>query len=515
VKQDQGTQGSAFVRNSALGVVAGLSTSAAGFASGVIVARALGVNGSGSIAMALWILFVAVTLSDCGITGTLARFLSGAQSESQGRAIATWLVRILWMAILFGLAGLTLIMLWWLPTTSDLALNAGQHLPFFLTILLLFVIQMASSFGYHYLRGTHRFGRMAQLMLIGSIGQIPAVLIGSLLYGVAGALVGYILGSLPVALFAFRLPLAGKAPPAPERARMRTYAGSLWIAGLLSPLLWTRIDLLLVERLQGLHATGLFTAAASICALLIQLAMMICSALLPHLSSCKPSERTAASSATLKLALMLLLPMAFGTAAIARRLIPLVYGPDFAVAGFAGSLLALAAAGSVITIAASNVLNMLEQNGKLVFGGLAGAVINVLMGLWLIPFFGIVGAGVARLVPQVLIAALTIKQVNGLQPGTITTRWLAPILFASTCCAIGADLTMRVLPSDFGMFVAVAVGGLVYIATCLLLVPFDEADLDLLRLKGSTRTHGIGGFLQKGALFMSRRNGHPMAYKHR
>src|SRR5690606_29660216 len=140
------------------------------------------------------------------------------------------------------------------------------------------------------------------------------------------------------------------------------YSGTLWIAGLLSPFLWTRVDLILVERMGGVHAAGLFTAAASISALLIQLCMMLCSAILPHLAAVPAAMRTATSRAALKAVLFVLFPIAFGTAAIAPRLVPLVYGPDFGTSGVATAILAIATAGSVLTIVLSNVLNMLEEN---------------------------------------------------------------------------------------------------------------------------------------------------------
>jgi len=477
-----------FVRNSFFSVIAGVMSSVAGFASGIIVARILGVSGTGTIAMALWLVFAAVTLCDWGLTGALARFLPPARGNAvETRQVTTYLVWAFWASVATGLVLLAGAMALWWPEAFTMEAWHGQHgMLSFGLIAFCFIIHMANSFGYHYLRGVERFGNIASYSISGSVAQIGIVLVGSLLFGPSGAMIAYILGSVPLAIVTFRLAIRGRPIRGEYRRKVTRYSAMLWIAGLLSPLLWTRVDLILVERIGGLNAAGLFTAAAAFSALLIQLCVMLCGAVLPHLSAGEDSARKAASSAALKAVLFLLMPMVFGTAAIAPRLIPLVYGPEFATAGLPAVILALAAGGSVITIALSNVLNALDQNAKLVIGGATGCVLTIVLGLILIPIYGIMGAAVARFGAQGTVAVITLYQLNQAQPGTVAWAWFRPIAVASIWCALTAAGILYVWPSDFALILAIPAGGIVYLTICRLLLKLDEADIRLLGLKPSS-----------------------------
>ncbi|WP_139139227.1 oligosaccharide flippase family protein [Sphingobium phenoxybenzoativorans] len=488
-----------FVRNSFFSVISGIMSSFAGFASGIIVARILGVSGTGTIAMALWMVFAAVTLSDWGLTGALARFLPPARGNpAETRQVTTYLVWAFWASVASGLLLLAGAMALWWPEAFTIEAWRGEHgtLSFGL-IAFCFVIHMANSFGYHYLRGIERFGTIATYSISGSVAQIGIVLVGSMLFGPSGAMIAYIVGSLPLAIITFRLALRGRPIRGDYRRRVTRYSATLWIAGLLSPLLWTRVDLILVERLQGLNAAGLFTAAAAFSALLIQICVMLCGAVLPHLSAAGEQGRRATSSATLKAVLFLLMPMVFGTAAIAPRLIPLVYGPDFASAGLPAVILALAAGGSVITIALSNVMNALDQNAKLVIGGATGCVLTIALGLALIPHYGIMGAAAARFGAQATVACITLYQLNRVQPGTVSWSWFRPIAVASIWCALTAAGILHLWPSDYALILAVPAGGLVYLALCRILLKLDEADIRLLGLKPSSSAGRAASMMTK------------------
>lgn len=478
-----------FVRDSVLGVVAGISVSVAGFVSGVIVARTLGVPGTGTIAMAMWLVFVAVTLADSGITGALARFLPDLRDRAEERqAVLSLLLRGFWTATGLGILALAILaVLYRQEAMRSFHLNSLEAVVHFALIGVCFVIHFGSSFGYHYMRGTQRFRGIAVSCIIGALAQIACVLAGSLLFGTAGALVGYIIVGLPMALVTFRAAGNGARLEPELRSRVVHYSGTLWIAGLLSPLLWTRLDLVLVERVGGVTAAGLFAAAASLSALLVQLCMMLCSAVLPHLSSVPVEARTSSSRAAVKAVLFMLFPVAFGTAAVAPRLVPLIYGDDFRAAGLAATILAMATTGSIITIVLSNVLNMLEKNASLVKGGAVGGVLTVILCLALVPAYGIVGAAVARLGAQGTVAAITIHQLNRQQPGTVTGSWFLPIVLASIFCALGAELVLRAFPYDWGLAVAIPAGALCYLIGCRLVVRFDDDDFLVFRQKPNSR----------------------------
>src|SRR5579871_295806 len=63
---------SRFARNSAFGTLAGLAGAFGSFFSSIILARILGVEGSGTVAFALWLATLVATIADLGVNASLA-----------------------------------------------------------------------------------------------------------------------------------------------------------------------------------------------------------------------------------------------------------------------------------------------------------------------------------------------------------------------------------------------------------------------------------------------------------
>jgi O-antigen/teichoic acid export membrane protein len=107
-------------------------------------------------------------------------------------------------------------------------------------------------------------------------------------------------------------------------------------------LLWVRVDLLIVDQIVSAEAVGLFAAAATMAALLIQVCQMVCNALLPNILKAaaeQPEASSRASTITTRFGMFLLLPACFIGAALAPNAIELVYGAEFAGAGPTATLL--------------------------------------------------------------------------------------------------------------------------------------------------------------------------------
>lgn len=462
------------VRNSGLGVVAGLSSSLAGLVSGVIVARLLGVSGSGSVAMALWIVATVVMLCEFGLGGSLARFLpeTGVNS-SERRGVLGTVVRSYMGAVALGITLLVLgLWIYWPSIISNHATSPGQAQVYAGLIVFCFLGHMGYALAYHYMRGMGQFSSIAIRSILGAGAQVLCVAIGGVVFGINGAFAGYLIGSLPMAIVVLSLLPRGRLD-APARKRLRRYAGTLWIATLFSPIVWTKFDLIMVDLLLNVEAVGLFSVAATLAALLAQLCTMVSSAVLPHLATVPQEDRRLTCSRIAKGVLALLIPATLGAAAIAPALIPLVYGSDFARAGLIAALLSIGAVGSVITMLLANILHMLERNDQLIIAGIIGAIATVGLDILLIPDFGLVGAAVARMGAQGLIAGLTIWQVNRLQPGTIAFRWLTGIVVASLLCAGTAALLLQALGGALGIVAAILAGVLIYAISARFLIPLD------------------------------------------
>ena len=72
-----------FARNTLNSTLAGASTALGAFLSVVVVARLLGPDGAGSVALAIWLIGTLVTICDLGLPMTVARFLPDLNARAQ------------------------------------------------------------------------------------------------------------------------------------------------------------------------------------------------------------------------------------------------------------------------------------------------------------------------------------------------------------------------------------------------------------------------------------------------
>ncbi|GFO82363.1 MAG: hypothetical protein A49_19900 [Methyloceanibacter sp.] len=87
-------RGKSVVGSSLLNTAAGILSLAAGFGASVIVARLLGVEGSGLVAFALYFMWLSTAVSDGGMSQTVLRFIAGdVAMDGTGSGLFTTLMR--------------------------------------------------------------------------------------------------------------------------------------------------------------------------------------------------------------------------------------------------------------------------------------------------------------------------------------------------------------------------------------------------------------------------------------
>ncbi|WP_300972970.1 polysaccharide biosynthesis C-terminal domain-containing protein [Sphingomonas sp. LHG3406-1] len=489
------------LKNASQSVLSGLIGAVGSFAASVIVARLLGVEGTATVGMALWLVFLTTILADLGIGGTVARFAAECPHDNEERAarhLAGYALGILVRAIAGGLL-LTAAILWlyWGDIVSKYASSPAEGLVFCALVLVCFVVHMLYAFTFHFLRGIRAFGTISLYATIGSVLQIGGAIAGSLLYGANGAFAAYILFSLPTLLGLARVKLSRPTEPLPDKPTMHRYALSFYIATLFSPLLWVRADTLIVDQAIGAEAVGLFTAATTIAALLLQVCQMITNALLPNIvRAARDSEGgfEAASRTAVRLALSLLLPACLIAAAAAPEAIGTVFGPAFAGGQATAAILCLAGLGSALTLVVASVLSAADGNRALARNGAAGAVVTVVAGSALALSFGLIGAALGRLVAQAFMGLLNVRSANRLVERLVTWNWIVRIMLAGL---IGAGVTQLIgwwLGSGLlAILASLAGGGLVYLTAAAMLLPLGTREREQLlpilhRLPSSLRS---------------------------
>jgi O-antigen/teichoic acid export membrane protein len=372
----------ALARNSVFNAVAGLSFTFGGFFSNVIVARLLGVEGTGAVAFAAWIVTVAVMLSDLGVPGALARYTPELQARGQPdeaeRAIR-FLFRPFIAAVLVLGLGFLLYAAWLTftqasaverPASGGRAGTASSQPAYWALIGVSCLVQGLASFTNGCLKGRQEFRRLAGIALVSAAVQITATFLGGYLFGIVGAMAGAVAGAIAPALLVPRLLLRSAAGlPAPElRSRMTGFAWETWAGYLVGAFVWARMEVFFLELSWGSVAVGLFSVSLTLAALASQGPLLLSGGLLPYLSQHSVGDGQAKSreayAVGTRLLAFLIVPACLGAAAIAPALIPALYGPDFAAAVPTAMILVAATAVQAPSAVASTYMLASRERGS-------------------------------------------------------------------------------------------------------------------------------------------------------
>ncbi|MBI1884959.1 MAG: flippase [Chloroflexi bacterium] len=171
-----------------------------------------------------------------------------------------------------------------------------------------------------------------------------------------------------------------------------------------------RIDVILVAALRDEAAVGLYSAAVTLAAPLSFIADNAANAIFPPLASAFVSSKRSYHmllTTVWKWSLPLLVCLGIVMTLLARTVLLRVFGSTYIEAATAFQVLVWA---SIISYFNGLFFRALEASNRQVYVTVilgVGAVANLLLGLWLISAFGIVGAAIAFLVTQAIILLVT------------------------------------------------------------------------------------------------------------
>ena len=475
-------------RNSAFGAIAGLFTNLSNFGISVVLARTLGVDGTGGVTYALWLITITTTVADLGVPASLARYLpeltASGQSEEAAGLTATlfrrYVVSIMGLAL--SVAGVA-VWIWLRQPSTDVEQSVTGN-PF--TVLLIGLCcagQGLAAFAIGYHKGMQRFDDLARITMASVLVQIAATALGSHFFGVDGALAGNAAGNVLMAASAIKAGEGtGRASP-DLTARVNRYAMFTWAAGAAAAFAWARIEVVFLERSWGHESVGLFMVGLTLSSMAVQGPMLLTTGLLPFLTerfgeNAIDKMREAYATGTRLMAFMLF-PACFGTAAIMPGLLPLIYGRQFEAGVPAAEILVAAAALGSATVG-SNVVYAMERSDFIFYSGLVGLVLSTASGFLVIPVFGVIGAACSRALVQIILVALGQWFLARRLRFSAPYGSLAALLCAALICAGVARLLIVMLPDPLGIPIAILGGAVAYFGVVRALGALPASDAERL-----------------------------------
>jgi O-antigen/teichoic acid export membrane protein len=474
------------LQSSLLNLAATFVSLVAGFLVSVITARLLGPAGSGTVAFAMWLVVCASAIADRGLPQIVLRYVAalGTDGASQKSLART--------AFRSYLPGLALLFVLFLAYGIYRYANGKADPWLWAATALLFLAYALAAFSTAAARGRGRFREAAASTAIGSTLQVPMVLLGAFFLGPAGAIAAMMTRYLPQI---FRLPghlgKGERTVPAQLSPDMRRYGRSMWTTDVIDVVLLSRVEYLIVGYFLAKADIGYYAAAVVFAGLVSQLTLQLSPAFLVGLSATtrdgaveERQHRLYRNS--MRLTALFIMPIGIGGAAIVPRLLPMVFGVDFAPAAQSAALLLLASVPAGLAVVPWAYLAAREHGTSLMRLTLVSAAVIFLLLVAIVPSAGIFGAAVVRTATETFILVLLLWTVRA--KGGPALPWSAVLrtAVAALACGAAAFAVTLWIPGLAGLLCATAAGALVYAMAIrvLGLINGEEADM-LLAAAGS------------------------------
>lgn len=402
---------------------------ASGYGVSVVLARWLGPEEFGAYGIVYSLLMVFELCVVAGIPNALQRFVgeNPAKAFALHRVMLRW--QIVYTAVVFGLAFLT--------ARFFLGIFNDPRLAAVLQIAIIDILFFSFYWYYAGMQiGLKNFGRQTVIASVYSVSKfafITLLLLGG--YGVTGAFVGNILGSLcglALGMWWTRLPKQSAEISKPELLHF-IVPNILYSIGMN---LFFYVDLWAVKYYMSGAVVGFYNAASTIGRIPYSFAIALAGALLPSLAFAVAQSQKRESEhiirQALRLTLLTVLPLLALVSSSATPIATMFFGEAYAGAG--GILRVLMAGLSIYAIfMVVNTIAMAKGGMKMctiiVFALLP---LDVLLNWYCVPRWGAAGAAAATtatMLTGVIANSLYVKRIFN---AFINLRSLVRILFAAT-----------------------------------------------------------------------------------
>ncbi len=473
-----------FVRNTLLGFGSGGAVALAGFIGNAITARLLGPDKLGMLAYVVWCVTIGSVIASLGINIVQQRYLprlraEGRSDAAQGLIGAT--TRLSMAAAVVGSAVLFAYLFWAGSSAIDSAAGTSWIVVIGAALTWFLCWRMADTYLF-YLRGEQRFGELASLSAISALLKVAVITLGAWLFGIPGAIAGYIAGNiLPAARMLGLLRIKPSVDPE-LRTAVTKFALASWPTAVIGGLVFGRTEIVFLEHYTGLVAVGLFTAAATVAEMAVQLPPLVLSALLPRFSEqfgMGAYDRVVQLYQTMTAFIaMVIAPLCLGLAAISPVLVPFLFGEDFADAAPATAVLLVAASISSLGVTGSYLLQSMGKTGVLLISNGLGLIGTIALGFLLVPRFGLLGAAWSRGIVQVSVVLIETWYVTRRERISPPYRALGAIALAS----LAQGAVVYIISMEFGaasMLISIPAAVAVYLIGIRLLsvIPLVSPEL--------------------------------------
>ena len=241
------------------------------------------------------------------------------------------------------------------------------------------------------------------------------------------------------------------------------------------------MDQVLLGFLTDKSQVGQYAAAAKLPVVLSGFIQIWVSAVYPHASKLfthDPDALRRQLGSFTSLSVVAALPLAAGSAILGSAVMTGLFGAAYGSAGTSFAILMAASAIVVVAINFTSLAMAVDQERTFAWAVTIASIINVLMNLVLIPFYGATGAAISTVAAESLVFGICARRVVSVVGRPPIARRRIAAAVAATAVMSAALLAM---PSDISVWLRIAAGGAVFLVVAAACGAVRREDLALLR----------------------------------
>ena len=500
-------------KGTGIGFAGAMFGTVVGYLSRMVIARLLGPDDYGLIALGFAAMMIATTLSLMGFNSGMQRYIAyyrGKEDEARikGTVIAALKVTVpmslLFMILFFFGAGWISIHIFHENDLTQVLMIFAIGIPFWTLTTIFNSVSIAFQQIQYQVYTMYIFKDSFKLIAIVSL-----ILLG---YGVIGAAVGWVLAAIGMAVLSFYFvekkvfPILSSTVKSVSTAKELFYFSFPLIFVGISDMVTGWTDTFMLGYFCTASEVGIYNVALPtsklLAVVLSPIGMIFGPVIVGLYAKNRLDELRKTYSSVAKWIFTIVFPGFLLMVLFSERIIIILFGEEYVSGSTALSILAFGVLVTAMVGPAASVIGAYGRTKIIMWCSFFGASVNVVLNLVLIPVYGINGAAIATGVSLALITSLHLifaYRIGGVQP----FRWcyVKPLFASVIAVAVVYGITQYVIGVSFvSLVVMLFVFGLLYFGLLLVMKGFDEADLVVMRAidqRLGTKSDWVSGIIKR------------------
>lgn len=244
--------------------------------------------------------------------------------------------------------------------------------------------------------------------------------------------------------------------------------------------IYTNLDTVMLGFMKDNSEVGLYTTAVKVKGILLSLVASLGTVLLPRMSNVvKQGDSSLFNELTkksLNITMLMAFPLSVFFCIFSKESVLLLAGEGFLGAVLAMQIITPAVIPNGLTgVLGVQVLTSIEKEKYVLYSVTAGAVIDFILNLWLIPFYGAAGAALATAIAEFVVLFVQIYYTRNILKAVAKQLLTHVYIVATVVAALASQFVLKMVQLD-GLFVIMCVAAGVFFGTygvvlCLLKEP--------------------------------------------